>query len=62
MNEGYADLIQKENSIIDEIAPVKEMCIKTTQRNGLMRTFFKQLGLGIKSINALKERDCMLIM
>ena len=28
MNEGYGDLIQKINSIIDEIAPVKEMCIK----------------------------------
>ena len=28
MNEWYADLIQKVNSIIDEIAPVKEMCIQ----------------------------------
>ena len=28
MNEGYAGLIQNVNSIIDEIAPVKEMCIK----------------------------------
>ena len=28
VNEGYADLIQKVNSIIDEIAPVKEMCIQ----------------------------------
>ena len=62
MNEGYADLIQKVNSIIDEIAPVKEMCIKITHRNGLMRNLSNQLGLGIKSINALKEPDCMLTM
>ena len=48
MNEGYADLIQKVNSIIDEIAPVKEMCIKIIQKNGLMRKLLKQLGLGIK--------------
>ena len=28
VNEGYADLIQKLNSIVDEIATLKEMCIK----------------------------------
>ena len=28
VNKGYADLIQKVNYIINEIAPVKEMCIK----------------------------------
>ena len=28
VNEWYADLIQKVNTIIDEIAPVKEMCIQ----------------------------------
>ena len=38
VNEGYADLIQKVNSIIDEIFTVKEMCV-------LMREPIKQLGL-----------------
>ena len=28
INEGYADLIHKVNTIIDEIAPIKEMCVK----------------------------------
>ena len=30
LNEGYSDLIGKVNSIIDEISPVKEMCVKIT--------------------------------
>ena len=28
VNEGYSDLIGKVNSIIDEISPVREMCVK----------------------------------
>ena len=40
MNEGYADLIQKVNKIIDEIAPVNEMYIKNSTGMGFWGNFW----------------------
>ena len=45
MNEGYADLIQKVNSVIDEIAPVKEMCIKNNTEERVAEETFEAIGV-----------------
>ena len=62
MNEGYADLIQKVNSIIDGIAPVKEMCIKNNTFEAISvrdkkYKRFKRTRLHVDHVNYRKTRN-----
>ena len=55
MNEGYADLIQKVNSIIDEIAPVKEMCIKNNTEEWVDEETFEAIRARDKKYKRFKR-------
>ena len=39
INCAYSDFIGKLTTIIDKVAPVREMCIKPIHKNGLMKKF-----------------------
>ena len=43
VNKGYSDLIKKVNSIIDEIAPVKEMCVKNNTEEWINEETFEAI-------------------
>ena len=55
MNEGYADLIQKVNSVIDEIAPVKEMCIKNNTEEWVDEEIFEAIRVRDKKYKRFKR-------
>ena len=60
LNEGYSDLIKKVNSIIDEIAPVKEMCVKNNTEEWVNEETFEAITVrDKKNINASNEPDYM---
>ena len=60
MNEGYADLVQKVNSIIDEIAPVKEMCIKNNTDEWVDEETFE--AIRVRDNKYKRFKSCMLTM
>ena len=41
INAAYSHFLQLISSVIDEIAPMKEIRVRTTLRNGWMRKFLK---------------------
>ena len=55
MNEGYPDLIQKLNLIIDEIAPVKEMCIKNNTEEWVDEETFEAIMVRDKNYKRFKR-------
>ena len=55
VNEGYADLIQKVNSIIDEIAPVNEMCIKNNTEEWVDEETFEAIRVRDKKYKRFKS-------
>ena len=70
VNEGYTDLIDKINKVIDEIAPIKEMCVKNNTEEWVDEdvlegirirdkkfTKFKKTRLHIDDINYRKARN-----
>ena len=43
INEAYSDFTGKVASVIDEIAPIKEVRVKAIHRTGLMLKLMKKL-------------------
>ena len=55
MNEGYADLIQKVNSIIDELAPVTLMYIKNNTEEWVDEETFEAIRVRDKKYKRFKR-------
>ena len=62
VDKGYSDLIQKVNSIIDKIAPVKEICVKNNTEEWVNEETFEAIRVRDKNTNALNEQDNMSII
>ena len=46
INEAYSDFTEKVASVIEEIAPIKEVRVKAIHRTGLMLKLMKKLNGG----------------
>ena len=55
VNKGYSDLIKKVNSIVDEIAPVKEMCVKNNTEEWVNEETFEAIRVRDKKYQRFKR-------
>ena len=55
INEGYADLIQKVNSIIDKLAPEKEMCVKNNTEEWVHEDIYEGMRIRDKKFQKFKR-------
>ena len=55
VNEGYADLLTKVDSVIDEIAPIKEMCVKNNTAEWIDGDVFEAIRIRDKKYQRFKR-------
>ena len=59
INESYTDFTSKLTKVIDEIAPVKDICIKNNTEEWVDEEVFEGIRIRDKLFRKLKKRDCI---